>query len=222
MGWDRPISDRQRRLSGFQSQHVSEDQRRRSDVPVASGRNYLCAHSGERDGYSGRSGRGHHDASRRLPGLSGDSGIGGAIHEALHGLGGPVPARVSANLLAAGQELFGIVQGGVYPDLRKESAERLVEIGFPGYAIGGLAVGEPNAVMYEVIEQLEPHLPEDKPRYLMGVGTPEDLVECVARGVDMFDCVMPTRHARNGWLFTSEGHIVIKHAEYKEDRPADR
>jgi len=122
----------------------------------------------------------------------------------------------------AGQELFGIVQGGVYADLRKESAERLRELDFPGYAIGGLAVGEPNAAMYDVIDRLEPHLPEDKPRYLMGVGTPEDLVECVALGVDMFDCVMPTRHARNGWLFTSDGHISIKHAEYKEDsRPID-
>jgi len=122
----------------------------------------------------------------------------------------------------AGQELFGIVQGGVYPDLRKESAERLLELGFAGYAIGGLAVGEPNAMMYEVVERLEPSLPEDKPRYLMGVGTPEDLVECVAQGVDMFDCVMPTRHARNGWLFTNDGHIAIKHAEFKEDpRPID-
>jgi queuine tRNA-ribosyltransferase len=120
------------------------------------------------------------------------------------------------------QNLFGIVQGGVYPDLRKESAERLVDLGFPGYAIGGLAVGEPNPAMYEVIDRLEPHLPEDKPRYLMGVGTPEDLVECVALGVDMFDCVMPTRHARNGWLFTEEGHLSIKHAEFKEDsRPID-
>ena len=125
--------------------------------------------------------------------------------------------------LASGrQSLFGIVQGGVYPELRKESAERLVEIGFPGYAIGGLAVGEPNPLMYDVIEQVEPSLPADRPRYLMGVGTPEDLVECVSRGVDMFDCVMPTRHARNGWLFTKDGHIVIKHAEYKEDdRPID-
>lgn len=122
----------------------------------------------------------------------------------------------------SGQELFGIVQGGVYADLRRESAERLRELDFPGYAIGGLAVGEPNAAMYEVIDQLEPSLPEDRPRYLMGVGTPEDLVECVALGIDMFDCVMPTRHARNGWLFTSDGHIAIKHAEYKEDsRPID-
>jgi queuine tRNA-ribosyltransferase len=115
------------------------------------------------------------------------------------------------------QALFGIVQGGIYPDLRQESAEQLISMDFPGYAIGGLAVGEPKPLMYETIEQIEPHLPEDKPRYLMGVGTPADLIEGVARGVDMFDCVMPTRHARNGWLFTSSGHIVIKHAKYKDD-----
>jgi queuine tRNA-ribosyltransferase len=113
--------------------------------------------------------------------------------------------------------LFGIVQGSIYADLRRESAERLVMMGFPGYAIGGLAVGEPKPLMYEIIEQVEPYLPEEAPRYLMGVGTPGDLVEAVARGVDMFDCVMPTRHARNGWLFTKDGHIVIKHSKYKED-----
>jgi queuine tRNA-ribosyltransferase len=115
------------------------------------------------------------------------------------------------------QNLFGIVQGGTYSDLRKESAERLVAMGFPGYAIGGLAVGEPKPLMHEIIEQVEPYLPEEKPRYLMGVGTPADIVEAVARGVDMFDCVMPTRHARNGWLFTKDGHIVIRHAKYKDD-----
>ena len=125
-------------------------------------------------------------------------------------------------LQPVGQELFGIVQGGVYADLRKESAARLQEIGFPGYAIGGLAVGEPNARMYEVIDRLEPDLPQERPRYLMGVGTPADLIECVALGVDMFDCVMPTRHARNGALFTRDGHIAIKNAAYKEDpRPID-
>ena len=113
--------------------------------------------------------------------------------------------------------LFGIVQGSAYLDLRKESAEQLVRMDFPGYAIGGLAVGEPKPLMYEVIDRVEPYLPEEKPRYLMGVGTPADLVECVALGIDMFDCVMPTRHARNGWLFTKDGHIVIKHAKYKED-----
>ena len=121
-----------------------------------------------------------------------------------------------------GHSLFGIVQGSIYPELRKESAERLVTMDFPGYAIGGLAVGEPKPLMYEIIQQVEPYLPEEKPRYLMGVGTPSDLVEAVALGVDMFDCVMPTRHARNGWLFTKDGHIVIRHAKYKEDpQPID-
>lgn len=115
------------------------------------------------------------------------------------------------------QNLFGIVQGGIYPDLRQESAHRLVGMDFPGYAIGGLAVGEPKPLMYEVIDRLEPHLPAEKPRYLMGVGTPADLAEAIALGVDMFDCVMPTRHARNGWLFTKDGHIVIRHAKYKDD-----
>jgi queuine tRNA-ribosyltransferase len=119
------------------------------------------------------------------------------------------------------QNLFGIVQGGIYADLRRESAEQLIGMDFPGYAIGGLAVGEPKPLMYEVIDRLE-SMPEDKPRYLMGVGTPADLIECVALGVDMFDCVMPTRHARNGWLFTKSGHIVIKHAKYKHDpEPVD-
>lgn len=121
------------------------------------------------------------------------------------------------NRQPAGQSLFGIVQGGTYSDLRTISANQLVDMDFPGYAIGGLAVGEPKPSMYEMIERVEPHLPRDKPRYLMGVGTPADLVEAVALGVDMFDCVMPTRHARNGWLFTKNGHIVIKHARYKDD-----
>jgi queuine tRNA-ribosyltransferase len=120
-------------------------------------------------------------------------------------------------MAAESQALFGIVQGGVYPELRRQSAERLVGMGFPGYAIGGLAVGEPGSMMYEVVERLDSHLPEDCPRYLMGVGAPADLVECVALGVDMFDCVMPTRHARNGWLFTPAGHIVIRHSKYAAD-----
>ncbi len=115
------------------------------------------------------------------------------------------------------QNLFGILQGGVFHDLRRQSAERLIAVDFPGYAIGGLAVGEPKPLMYEVIERIEGHLPDEKPRYLMGVGTPADIVEAVALGVDMFDCVMPTRHARNGWLFTRTGHIVIRHAKYKDD-----
>jgi queuine tRNA-ribosyltransferase len=116
-----------------------------------------------------------------------------------------------------GQALFGITQGGMYPDLRKLSAEALVDIGFDGYAIGGLSVGETKPVMYEMIETSTPSLPEDKPRYLMGVGTPEDLVEGVERGIDMFDCVMPTRNARNGTFFTSFGKLTIKNARYERD-----
>ena len=122
-----------------------------------------------------------------------------------------------------GQALFGIVQGGVFQDLRDESAAATTAVGFEGYAIGGLSVGEPVEVMYGVTEQTARALPVDRPRYLMGAGTPEDLVEGVARGVDMFDCVMPTRNARNGQLFTSEGRINIKNARYAEDdRPLDR
>ena len=121
-----------------------------------------------------------------------------------------------------GQLLFGIVQGGMYPDLRKQSVQELIEIGFDGYAIGGLSVGEPKGLMEEMLEATVPHLPNDFPVYLMGVGTPEDLVEGVYRGVDMFDCVMPTRNARNGMLFTSTGRVVIKNSRYREDqRPVD-
>lgn len=117
-----------------------------------------------------------------------------------------------------GQALFGIVQGGMYPDLRRRAAEALVEIGFDGYAIGGLSVGETKQMMYEMIEAVVPHLPEQSPRYLMGVGTPEDLLEAVERGIDMFDCVMPTRNARNGTFFTSTGKVVIRNAQYERDR----
>lgn len=120
------------------------------------------------------------------------------------------------------QALFGIVQGGVYKDLRKISAEQTVEIGFDGYAIGGLSVGEENNIMYEITEFTTDYLPEDRPRYLMGVGTPEDILECVERGVDMFDCVMPTRNARNGLLFTSYGKLHIKRQDWKmSDDPID-
>jgi queuine tRNA-ribosyltransferase len=124
-----------------------------------------------------------------------------------------------SKLAAAGGpgELFGIVQGGIYEDLRRESAEELVDIGFAGYAIGGLSVGEPKNEMMETVEATVPWLPGDKPRYLMGVGTPQDLLEAVERGIDMFDCVMPTRNARNGTLFTSQGKISVKQARYREE-----
>jgi queuine tRNA-ribosyltransferase len=113
--------------------------------------------------------------------------------------------------------LFGIVQGGMYPELRRESLAGLLEIGFDGYAIGGLSVGEPKEEMMATLEGITPHMPGDKPRYMMGVGKPEDIVESVRRGVDMFDCVMPTRNARNGHLFTSEGVIKIRNAVHAHD-----
>lgn len=113
--------------------------------------------------------------------------------------------------------LFGIVQGGMDHNLRKAHAEDLAEIGFDGYAIGGLSVGEEKELMYDMTEATTPHLPDDYPKYLMGVGTPEDLIEGVWRGVDMFDCVMPTRNARNGMLFTSKGRVVIKNSRYRDD-----
>ena len=120
------------------------------------------------------------------------------------------------------QSLFGIVQGGLDPALRVESARDLVSVGFDGYAVGGLSVGEGKADMYAMLDVTVPELPSAKPRYLMGVGMPEDLVEGVARGIDMFDCVVPSRHGRTGWLFTSFGRVVIKQARYERDeQPID-
>jgi queuine tRNA-ribosyltransferase len=124
-----------------------------------------------------------------------------------------VPTRAAQT-----QALFGIVQGGMDRALRKESAERTIEIGFPGYAIGGLSVGEPRELTREIVESTLEHLPKDKPRYLMGVGTPEEIVEYANLGVDMMDCVLPTRAARHGLLFTSEGKISIKQARYAQDQ----
>jgi queuine tRNA-ribosyltransferase len=121
-----------------------------------------------------------------------------------------------------GRALFGIVQGGTSPSLRRESAEALVALDLPGYAIGGLAVGEPQAEMLATIEATEPYLPREKPRYLMGVGTPDDLLEAIARGVDMFDCVMPTRAGRHGTAYTRFGKFNLKNARFQEDiRPLD-
>ena len=121
-----------------------------------------------------------------------------------------------------GQMLFGINQGGTYHDLRIQHMQRIAELDLPGYALGGLAVGEPTDVMYGVIEAVEPYMPKDKPRYLMGVGTPSNIIEGVARGVDFFDCVMPARNARHGHLFTSQGILNIKNAKYQlDDGPID-
>lgn len=131
-------------------------------------------------------------------------------------------AQSSSPRIAGTQSLFGIVQGGMYPDLRRKSAERLLELDFPGYAIGGLSVGEPRELTREIIESTLPLLPKDKPRYVMGVGYPEEIIQYAAMGVDMMDCVLPTRAARHGLLFTSEGRMNIKNARFARDQqPAD-
>jgi len=121
---------------------------------------------------------------------------------------------------ARGEAIFGIVQGGIYPQLRVESLTGLTEIGFDGYAVGGLAVGEPEHERIQVLDDLLPRMPADQPRYLMGVGTPVDIAEAVLRGIDMFDCVIPTRHARNGQLFTTRGVVRFRHARYADDTAA--
>jgi queuine tRNA-ribosyltransferase len=136
----------------------------------------------------------------------------------------PTPAEKDSRPLFSnpGQAQFGIIQGGTFPDLRAASVEGTTAIGFEAYAIGGLSVGEPIPLMYDMTEQTAALLPADRLRYLMGVGTPLDLVECVSRGIDLFDCVLPTRNARNGQLFTSEGRLNIKNAEFADDdRPLD-
>ena len=126
------------------------------------------------------------------------------------------------NRLGNPNALFGIVQGGMFENLREESLKGLTDIGFDGYAVGGLSVGEPKEDMNRIMAHIVHQLPQDKPRYLMGVGTPEDLVEGVSQGIDMFDCVMPTRNARNGWLFTRYGDVKIRNSKYKDDlRPVD-
>ncbi len=131
--------------------------------------------------------------------------------------GAAVPTQALPTRSHETQALFGIIQGGMDRELRRESAERTIEIGFPGYAIGGLSVGEPRDLTREIVESTLEHLPADKPRYLMGVGTPEEIVEYANLGVDMMDCVLPTRAARHGLLFTSEGKVSIKQARYAQD-----
>jgi queuine tRNA-ribosyltransferase len=136
--------------------------------------------------------------------------------------GGQAASRPAVRVTNPGQAQFGIVQGGTHRDIRVASAQATVELGFEAYAIGGLSVGEPPELMYETVGETTPFLPEDRPRYLMGTGTPVDLVEAVGLGVDLFDCVMPTRNARNGQLFTSDGRLNIKNARYSDDPgPAD-
>lgn len=144
-------------------------------------------------------------SKKRFNELQADGSDLGSIHEFDH------------DLISGNQALFGIVQGAGHHDLRSESLERTVEIGFDGYAIGGLSVGEEKPVMYGVLEHIAPQMPADAPRYLMGVGTPEDLIEAISHGVDMFDCVMPTRNGRTGSVFTSRGKLNIRNARFADD-----
>lgn len=130
--------------------------------------------------------------------------------------------RCKESMTNSQQSLFGIVQGGMYEDLRVASAQSIVDIGFDGYAVGGLSVGEPKELMYEMLEVTVPHLPEDKPRYLMGVGSPDCLLEAVERGIDMFDCVLPTRLGRHGTVYTRDGSLTIRNETYAKDfRPIE-
>jgi len=145
------------------------------------------------------------------PGPFSGGGRGSLVHAAATGPGTPV------TVTNPGQAQFGIIQGGTVPEWRALSVDRTLAIGFEAYAIGGLSVGEPPETMFSVLEHTAPLLPADRPRYLMGVGTPLDIVEAVSRGIDLFDCVMPTRNARNGQVFTSEGRLTIKNAKYADD-----
>ncbi|MDX6693563.1 MAG: queuine tRNA-ribosyltransferase [Blastocatellia bacterium] len=158
---------------------------------------------------------------RRFDELQAEGADAGVVTSEVESLAGEVENPGGASL-SGRQALFGIVQGASHLDLRRESLERTVEIDFDGYAIGGLSVGEEKSVMYEVVAAIAPQMPAARPRYLMGVGTPEDLVECVARGVDMFDCVLPTRNGRTGQAFTRRGKLNIKNARWTRDpRPLD-
>ena len=163
---------------------------------------------------------GHRHAARRMRPPAGGAGGDRAGDASCRSIGRSAPRTRFGH--QPGKAVFGIVQGGDAKDLRVRSATALAAMDFPGYAIGGLAVGEPQAVMLDMIETVEPHLPAEKPRYLMGVGTPDDLVESVARGIDMFDCVMPTRAGRHGLAYSRFGKVNLRNARHAEDpRPLD-
>jgi queuine tRNA-ribosyltransferase len=211
------------------TEHPAERERARASMEMTlrwlkRSRDYFEAHKNEAPWYGGVPGdiRGERGPSTRAEALAQDDNASESNDPTLSkkmGMDGAPTSLSSIAMVEPGQAqaLFGIVQGGMYPDLRRESAERTVEIDLPGYAIGGLSVGEPRPLTYEMVDAAMPYLPEDKPRYLMGVGTPEEIVHYVAMGVDMMDCVLPTRAARHGLLFTSEGKLTIKNARYARD-----
>ena len=233
IGWDKPILTDSGGYQVFSLAAPAHDRRERRALPIASRRLGALADAGEGGRHPGAARIGHRDGARRVPRAPGDRGArrarrwsarcAGPAARAIafsrcatawcRGVDGQQP-RPGAVRHRAGQRLSGICA--------RRARRQTVAIGFEAYAIGGLSVGEPPDVMYDMVSRTTPCLPADRPRYLMGTGTPEDLVESVARGIDLFDCVLPTRNARNGQLFTSDGRINIKNARYAEDdRPLD-
>ncbi len=221
MRWDRPILTDS---GGFQVMSLAK-LRKITDEGVAfqshidGSRAHAHAGAGGRDPMPAR--LRHPDATRRVRGAAGIAAGDRGGHAALAGLGRALPAAFAQfrerGQAGPGQALFGIVQGGIDAELRQQSADALVAMDLPGYAIGGLAVGEPQEAMLATLETTTPRLPADKPRYLMGVGTPFDLIESVARGIDMFDCVMPTRSGRHGQAFTWAGKVNLRNARFADD-----
>ncbi len=216
MRWDGPILTDSRRLPGHVALQDPRDERGGRALPLAHRRQppHADARARRRDPVPAR--RRHPDAARRVHRAAGRAQGGGARDGAVAALG-RAGTRAFAARAAPGQALFGIVQGGVDADLRRRSAEALVGMDFPGYGIGGLAVGEGQELMLATLDGVLPILPADKPRYLMGVGTPSDLIKSVARGVDMFDCVLPTRNGRHGLAFTWNGKVNLRNACHAED-----
>jgi queuine tRNA-ribosyltransferase len=213
----------------FLSPEVSIDIQRRLGVDIAMAFDECPPHGISHDEAEKSMELTHRWAKRSLAALSRELGAGSSEQTPAAGSQLPAPSsqlRAPSSQLRAPSSalpaLFGIAQGGIYKDLRKRSVEEIASLDFDGVAIGGVAVGESKSEMLEIIDYTTPLLPADKPRYLMGVGTPEDLLDGVAAGIDMFDCVMPTRNARNGSLFTSHGKVAIKNARYAADpRPLD-
>ena len=219
MGWDGPILTDS---GGFQVFSLGELRKiigGGRQIPVAGQRRRVLPDARGIDAHPARAQCRYRDGVRRMHAVSGERSRSARLDGTELALG---RALASSAHDGNANALFGIVQGGMYEDLRERSLAGLVEIGFDGYAIGGLSVGEPKDDMLRMLRHTAPRLPADKPRYLMGVGTPEDIVAAVAAGIDMFDCVLPTRNARNGWIYTRHGTIKLRNAQYRDDvRPLD-
>ena len=219
MNWPHPILTDSGGFQVMSLAKLSKLSENGRDLPVAYRRVAPRTDAGALDGDPAPARLRHPDAVRRMREAACSPRGGRARDAPFAALGGALEDAFGEQ---PGRAIFGIVQGGAERDLRIASAGALVDMGFDGYAIGGLAVGEPQAVMLDMIETVIPHLPADKPRYLMGVGTPDDLLQSLSRGVDMFDCVMPTRAGRHGLVFTRRGRLNLRNARFADDpRPID-